>query len=142
MQKPRLPSTVNVSGTRGLSPAPVTIERQHYRRIQPPVHLDEDTKRFLTQLQDNVHEATLPSRSDPRLTKVIIQGVALTKGQQASIRHGLGVAFTGYSHTRAYSGSDPFAVVEAAGNGGQDPTLYVVLMPSCTGKYDLEIFGG
>lgn len=139
-QKPRLPSTVNVSGTG--SSAPVTRERQTFRRLQPPAHLDDDTKRFLTQLQDNIHESTLPMRCSPRLNTKTVEGVAMKKGAKVAIPHGLGTPFKGYGVTRAYSGSDPFSVVEASDNGGRDPAQYLVLVPSCTGTYDVEVFGG
>jgi hypothetical protein len=97
--------------------------------------------RILGDIQDNVHEATLPARSDPKSNRVIVQGVALTSGKQTTVKHPLGQPFAGYGSTRAYAGSQPFSAVEAANNGGKDPSQYLVLTSSSTGTYDVEIFG-
>jgi len=140
MSKPIVPTIIDAQGR------PSSVERHALRRLQPPAHLDDETKRFLTQLQDNIDDATRASRSDPTLNKVILQAQKATgkAGSPATmtIRHGLGRPFTGYRITRSYAGSDVFAAVDAASNGGKDPTQYLVLSASCTGTYDVEIFAG
>lgn len=132
----RIPTVITPQGK------PVTKERIAYKTLLPPDHLDDATRKFLTNIQDNIADATLSHRSDPEAHKVIVQQVTLTKGVTYVLRHGLGASFTGYSPTRTYAGSNPFSASEALNNAGMDTTVYLVLVPSQTGTYDIKVFGG
>jgi hypothetical protein len=119
----------------------VTVSEAHITR--PDGHVDAaQLSRILGLIQDNSESSTEAVRSDPTLKKTIRQSIAMTSGKMVTITHMLGCAFSGYRCTRAYAGSAPFAAVEAANNGGQDPTKVLVLTSSATGTYDVEIFGG
>jgi hypothetical protein len=98
--------------------------------------------RVLGLMQDNGHDSTLPQRSNPLGQFTIVEKVKMTSGASVTIRHGLGVAFAYYLPLRTYVGSSPWSVVDAAGNGNQDPTQYLVLAAHATGTYDVCVFGG
>jgi len=148
-QQPRLPSAVSTSAT-GKSTVAVK-ERQAFTRL--PItkadvvgkdgHVDPEALcRFFNMVQDNVHTATAPARNDPLVNKKIVQKQTFTKGQTVQIRHGLGAAVGSWFPTRQYSGSDPFAAVEAQFGSSQwpssvDQTQWIVLVSSCNGTYDL-----
>lgn|ERR1017187_2838920 len=136
----RPPTVISAKGV------PSSREIHPYVRIQPPTHLDDDTKRFLTQMQDAVAAATLPARSDTTMQGVIVQSVNFTGTAKApvlvTVRHNLGQAFAGYRCTRAYAGSAPFAAVEVANNGGKDVNVYLVLSSTAVGVFDIEVFSG
>ena len=152
MAKPKLPFVINPQGK------PVTKEMHPYVTIQPPSHLDDDTKRFLTQIQQHASDASAPSRHvTPYGT---MQAQTLIKGVPYPVRHGLGVAFSAYHVTRTYAtyvdpttkqptASSPWSVVEVATNDPawpsgvpKDQTQYLVLMPSASGCYDIRVEGG
>jgi hypothetical protein len=145
-KKNRVPTVINSLGS------PVTRVKIPFTRVQPPLHLDDETRKFLTDVQDNVESATEAQRSDPTQNMVIVQqainveSVPSGSHVRALVRHGLGQAFTGYRCTRTYAQtkgglrSQPFAAVESLNNANQDPTQYIVLDMTSIGLYDLEIF--
>ena len=142
----RIPTVVGPNGRAS------TREKIAFKREQPPEHLDYETRKFLTNIQDNMANATEASRSDPTLNMKIVQqainveSVPAGSHVRAQVLHGLGTAFTGYRCTRTYSQtkggirSQPFAAVESLNNANQDPTQYIVLDMTSVGLYDLEIF--
>ena len=144
----RIPTVVGPNGRAS------TREKIAFKREQPPEHLDYETRKFLTNIQDNMANATEATRSDPTLNKKIIQQAinldAIPTGAKfakVTILHGLGQSFSGYRCTRAYPTtkdgkveSQPFAAVEAPNNDGQDKTQYLVLKVASVGCFDLEIF--
>ena len=146
VKKNRVPTVINALGK------PVTQVKIPFKREQPPVHLDEQTRKFLTNIQDNVEAASEAQRSDPTQNMVIVQqainieSVPSGSHVRALVRHGLGQAFTGYRCTRTYSQTksgtrcQPFAAVESLNNANYDPTQYIVLDMTSVGLYDLEIF--
>lgn len=148
-QQPRLPSTIgkNAAGQTSIS----VKERQPFTRLPLTKtdlvghdgHVDPDMIcRVINMIQDNVHAATGPARNDPLINKKIVQKQALTKGTPVQVRHNLGAVVGAWFATRQYPGSDPFAAVEAQFGSTQwpssvDQTQWIVLVPSCTGTYDI-----
>ena len=96
--------------------------------------------RVLGLFQDNVHDATLPQRSHPLGQVVVLEKQVFTSGKNTVLRHGLGEAFARYQCLRSYAGSQPFQAVEVANNANMDPTLYLVLVASSTGTYDIGVY--
>lgn len=148
-QQPRLPTQVGTSATGKTTIA--VKERQAFTRL-PLARADlvgrdgnldpEAVCRVINMIQDNVHTATAPARNDPTSNKKIVQQVAMKSGTPVKIQHGLSAYVGAWFQTRAYSGSQPFAAVEAQYGSSQwpssvDQTQWIVLIPSCTGTYDI-----
>ena len=147
-QQPRLPSQIGKTAT-GQSTIAVK-ERISYTKLQVSKadlvgkdgQLDsERICRIFGQIQDNVHQATAPARNDPTSNKKIVQ-VTTVNGTPVQVQHGLGTPVGHWFSTRAFPGSNPFAAVEAAFGSPQwpasvDQTQWIVLIPSCTGTYNV-----
>ena len=145
----KIPTVISGAGV------PSSAERVPFSIIQPPTSLPQEAQSFLSRLQQNVHAATLPSRSNPLGNMTIVQKVTLISGVQKKIRHGLGQPFASYDSKRTYptyiatdgtkTPSSPFAVVEVDVNmypTGITPSKWLILLPYASGCYDIAIYGG
>jgi hypothetical protein len=103
--------------------------------------------RFLTQIQQNVAQATLPARSSNYTSPVTVRSVTMVSPTPVVIKHGLGEVPSGWDCKRVHPGSAPFSAAEAAFNSTNWPATYpqeeyLVLIPSATGVYDIAIYPG
>jgi hypothetical protein len=101
--------------------------------------------RFLSQIQQNVAQATLPARSSNYTSPVTVRSVTMVSPTPTVIKHGLGEVPGGWDCKRVHPGSAPFAAAEAAFNSANWPANYsqeeyLVLIPSATGVYDIAIY--
>jgi hypothetical protein len=155
-QRPKLPVVVSPAGV------PQAPNVHPYVRLQPPAHLDEATRTFLTKMQQHVEDATAPARANPTKNNTIIQQAVNVEASgpnglpsgghlRVPIQHGLGQAFSGYRCTRTYAQtkgvgvpqptrSQPFSATESLNNANQDPTKILVLDMFSSGLYDVEVF--
>lgn len=174
-KKPNVPTVFTPSAADPSKYTPVTKERIPFVQIptaqivKPTGEVDgESLARILTQMQQNMADATAAHRSSPLNNHVVVQQVTIqpagTLGTKAiaTIRHGLGTPFTGFHAIRVYprykdtSGnyqdSFPFNAQETrsqtnpniynvdANGTPQDPSQYLCLISKEGGMFDLVIY--
>lgn len=145
-QRPQVPTVVTPKTNGGVTiTSRVTQAYPKVPLTEAHVSTPSALARTLNLMQENADASSKAERSNPHRIFYLASKIAMVSGQNVTIKHGLGVAFTGYEPLRAYSapivtsGSSPFAAVDAPYNGGKDPSQYLVLQSGCTGTYDIKV---
>lgn len=132
------PSSAVTGGSVKQPQAPVPMRRQlfHAKALANA----SDIARQLNILQDKVHEATLPSRSNPRNQSVTFEGLRFSPGNIVFVHHSLGTKVR-WSIVRWYNTTTAPSIIEPGNNSQSDPNvLQLAGLAGITGTADVEVW--